>query len=145
VGDQRAPAAAAAAVALHEHSSHSDEQPLLESADADEPAFSPFAQPALQQQLESQLSNAAPAPAGGAWELGPFAGSSGSHARSLVSLWLMRGRTMPADLLARAVDQFHAAQQQEQGEVERLADGPGGPAAGRRSNSPEPPDPPLKR
>jgi hypothetical protein len=140
--ESRSPAAAAA-VAVLGHSIHSDEQPLLDSADADG-AVSPFAQSALQQQLESQLSNTAASPRAGAWELGPFAGSSGSHARSLVPLWLMRGRTMPADLLARAVDQFYAAQQQAQGGGS--AAGAGGAAAGSRSSkSPEPPDPPLKR
>jgi hypothetical protein len=77
---------------------------------------------------------------------GPFAGSSGSHGQSLVSLWLMRGRTMPADLLARAVDQFHAAQQLQQGAGEAVDTAAGvGAAGGSSRNSPEPPDPPLKR
>jgi hypothetical protein len=144
VADTSTPAAAAA-LAVHDPSSHSDEQPLLGSIQAHGSAvLSPFAQPSLQQQLESQLNSAAAAPPAGAGELGHLAGSgSGSHARSVVSLWLMRGRTMPADLLARAVNQFNAAQQQQEGE------GVAGAAAGAvpksSSNSPEPPDPPLKR
>jgi hypothetical protein len=136
-------------------SSGSNMQSLLDRAASGASAFSPFAQPSWQEQLESQqqldpeackaaAAAAAAAVATDGAGLDPFAGSSGSHALSLVSLWLMRGRTMPADLLARAVDQFHAAQQQEQGEGS--ADGAGGAAAGTgSSNSPEPPDPPLKR
>jgi hypothetical protein len=113
--------------------------------------LSPFEQSSWQERLESQQqldpdackAAAAAVPGDGA-RLDPFAGSSGSHARSLVSLWLMRGRTMPADLLARAVDQFNAAQQQQEGEG--VTGAAGGAAAGKSSrNSPEPADPPLKR
>jgi hypothetical protein len=133
-------------------SSGSNMQSVLDRAASGASAFSPFAQPSWQEQLESQqqldpeackaaAAAAAAAVATDGARLDPFAGSSGSHAHSLVSLWLMRGRTMPADLLAHAVDQFHAAQQQAQ--VEGPADAA---AAGKMSsNSPEPPDPPLKR
>jgi hypothetical protein len=148
---------AQAPVGVRDSASSSHMQPLLDSAPSSAScALSPFAQPSWQEQLETQqhmedkvCKAAAAAAAAAASVVGhgpmpsPFpAGSSGSHGQSLVSLWLLRGRTMPADLLARAVDQFLEAQQQLQhGGAESAA----GAAGVFSSNSPEPPDPPLKR
>jgi hypothetical protein len=142
--------AAAAAAAERSGSRRSDEQPLLKNTlSCDTCAVSPFAQQAWQQQLESQQSNTTTAASGaataGAGDLAMLAGGSGNRARPLVSLWLMRGRTMPADLLARAVDQFHAAQQRQEGDDGGGRGGGGGASGGSSSNSPEPPDTPLKR
>lgn len=133
-------------------SSSSNMQPLLDSAASGAScALSPFAQPSWQQQLETQqqvdaataTAAAAAAAAHNRAMAGPFAGGSSSHGQSLVSLCLLRGCTMPADLLARAVDQFHEAQQL-QGHDD-TAGSAAAAAGGSSSWRPEPPDPPLKR
>lgn len=141
---EMAVASLAAAAAKRCGACRSDELPLLDITQlSDSFAVSPFAQPSWQQQLEAQQSNTATAAEAGGSDLGQLAGSSGSHPHPLVSLWLLRGRTMPADLLARAVDQFHEAQQL-QGHDD-TAGSAAAAAGGSSSWRPEPPDPPLKR